>query len=205
MMNKISSWRFWVPLLFQSALILVVPAQAIYTHFSGKTIVLQTLPVDPYDLLRGRSLRLRYNISRVDALERLPGWETIVQSNRGEKQTAFRTGTRFYVILQAPAKAAEPGQPPRAWKPVAVSHDRPSDLPSDRVALEGKQSIYPWIDYGLETYYFPQEQGDEIKARIGQTLGNSNRERPFAVEVKVDSQGHAIPLSLWIGNNNYRF
>jgi len=33
-MNKLPSWRFWLPFFFQSALILMTPVQAIYTHLS---------------------------------------------------------------------------------------------------------------------------------------------------------------------------
>jgi uncharacterized membrane-anchored protein len=205
MMNKIPSWRFWVPLLFQSVLILVVPAQALYTHLVGKTIVLQTIPVDPYDPLRGYSQTLRYDISRVEMLKSLPGWDSVVQADNTEEQTNLQAGTRFYVILQAPTTSTQPGKPPRPWKPVAVSRDRPSDLPSDRVALEGKKSDYLWIDYGLETYYLPEDQREEINRQISQTLQNAGKERPFVVEVKVDSQGHAVPLSLWVSNTNYRF
>ncbi|HAA32846.1 MAG TPA: membrane-anchored protein, partial [Cyanobacteria bacterium UBA8553] len=65
-------WRFWVPLLFQTILILAVPAQALYTQLTGKTVILQTVPVDPYELLRGYSQTLRYDISRQDNLRKLP-------------------------------------------------------------------------------------------------------------------------------------
>jgi hypothetical protein len=33
-MNKLPSWRFWLPFFFQSALILITPIQTIYTHIS---------------------------------------------------------------------------------------------------------------------------------------------------------------------------
>ncbi|NET14750.1 MAG: GDYXXLXY domain-containing protein, partial [Okeania sp. SIO1H6] len=42
-------WRFILPLTVQLALILSIPAQAIYTTITGRTVVLQTVPVDPYD------------------------------------------------------------------------------------------------------------------------------------------------------------
>ena len=70
--RPISIWRFWAPLLFQTALILAVPAQAVYTQLTGKTVILQTIPVDPYELLRGYSQTLRYDISIQDNLRKLP-------------------------------------------------------------------------------------------------------------------------------------
>lgn len=38
-MNKLPSWRFWLPFFFQSALILITPIQAIYTHRSKESEV----------------------------------------------------------------------------------------------------------------------------------------------------------------------
>lgn len=90
------TWRLWVPLLLQTGLILAVPAQAFYTQITGKTVILKTIPVDPYDPLRGYSQTLNYEISRVDNLRSLPGWQELV------KQQA---GTRLYVILEAPESA----------------------------------------------------------------------------------------------------
>jgi uncharacterized membrane-anchored protein len=205
MSDKISSWRLWVPLLFQSVLILVAPAQAIYTQLTGKTIVLQTVPVDPYDLLRGYSQTLRYDISSIETLQKLSGWETIIASDRTEPITTLAPGTRFYVILQAPAKAAQPGERPRIWRPVAVSRDRPLNLPPDRIALQGVKSNYLWIDYGIETYYFPEGERNEMNDRIQGSGQNSGQQRPLAVEIKVDSGGKAVPISLWVGEKNYRF
>ncbi|MCU0532992.1 MAG: GDYXXLXY domain-containing protein [Hydrococcus sp. Prado102] len=205
MTNKVSSWRFWVPLIFQSVLILVAPAQAIYTQMTGKTIILQTVPVDPYDILRGYSQTLRYSISRIETLEALSGWNTIVGADNRDREGNLEPGARFYVILQAPEKAALSGQAPRPWKPVAVSRDRPTSLPPNRIAIQGEKSDYLWIDYGLETYYFPENQREEINAQINQTIPDSGQERPFVVEVKVDSQGRALPISLWIGEKNYNF
>ncbi|MGK7878272.1 MAG: GDYXXLXY domain-containing protein [Xenococcaceae cyanobacterium] len=203
--NPTPVWRFLVPLIFQAALILAVPAQAIYTHFSGRTVILQTIPVDPYDLLRGYSQTLRYDISRVYNLKNLPGWDTLVKQVRGEKGKSLPAGTRFYVILEAPTSSTSEGEPPQAWKPVAVSRDRPLDLSPNQVALQGKKSNYTWIDYGLETYYMPEDQRNDINAHISQTLGWSGQERPFVVEVKVDSQGKAAAVSLWVSDRNYRF
>ena len=72
-------WRFWIPLILQTALIAAVPAQAVYTHLTGRTVVLKTVPVDPYDLLRGYSQTLAYDISQPNNLKSLPGWKTIPQ------------------------------------------------------------------------------------------------------------------------------
>ena len=70
-------WRFAVPLLLQTALILAVPAQSAYTYFTGKTVILETRPVDPYDIMRGYYQTLSYKISDKETLKNLPGWEAV--------------------------------------------------------------------------------------------------------------------------------
>lgn len=42
---------------------------------------------------------------------------------------------------------------------------------------------------------------------INQAIGELQAQQPqsFVVEVKVDGQGHAVPISLWVGETNYRF
>ena len=75
--KRLPAWRLWVPLLLQIGLIAAVPATAVYTFMTGKTVVLQTAPVDPYDLLRGYYQVLSYDISDRTNLEKLPGWKDL--------------------------------------------------------------------------------------------------------------------------------
>ena len=221
-------WRFWVPLLFQTILILAVPAQALYTQLTGKTVILQTVPVDPYELLRGYSQTLRYDISRQDNLRKLPGWQELpTQPSDGNKLTFIKSGTRLYVILQAPASPTS-GELPQAWKPVAVTLKRPSQLPTNQVALQGLAQ-HGLVEYGLETYYIPEDQREQINADLGearltnpsqsqQTQASANstqspQKPPVVMEIRVDAQGNAVPISLWarVGKaskqtiRNYRF
>lgn len=201
-----SDWRFWVPLVAQTALILAIPTQAVYTHVTGTTVVLQTQPVDPYDLLRGYYVTLSYDISRPERLESLPGWATVqaaineANSPQGAS-SMFEGGTSFYVVLQAPQNPT--AQPPQPWQPVAVQRDRPANLPNNQVALQGTYR-YGRIIYGLEAYYIPEDQRIEINERIGQLQSASNTP-PFVVEVKVGGQGQSVPLGLWLEEQPYRF
>lgn len=199
--RSISPWRFWVPLLLQTALIMAVPAQAVYTHLTGKTAILQTAPVDPYDLLRGYSQTLRYDISRQDTLEKLPGWKELIKGKKDYEPFSL------YVILQAPTKQVNSARP-APWKPVGVSASPPSNLAADRIALKGRIN-YSVVTYGLETYYFPENRREQLNEDIGQAQQGQNLQQgkpvPFVVEVKVDAQGNAVPLSLWVRDRNYRF
>lgn len=199
-------WRFLLPIGFQILLILAVPAQAIYIHLAGRTVILQTVPVDPYDLLRGYSQTLRYNISNVDTLKQLSNRDNLLQEPEDDSLTPIPPKTTIYVILESPNFATAEGKPPLAWTPVAISSKLPTNLPANQLALRGERSRYsPWVDYGLETYYIPEDRREQINQEIAQLQQQSEAERTFLVEVKVDSRGNAVPVSLWLGDRYYRF
>ncbi len=95
-LSHLPIWRLWVPLLLQTGLILASPIQPFYTQVTGKTVILQTAPVDPYDPIRGYSQTLSYDISRVENLRSLPGGKELF---KGSKQnTDLPSETTFYVI-----------------------------------------------------------------------------------------------------------
>jgi uncharacterized membrane-anchored protein len=212
----IPSWRFWLPLCLQVVLVLSLPAQAIYTHLTGQIIVLQVAPVDPYDLLRGYSVTLSYDISRYATLEDLPGWEQLqapqpdagsVLPNPDPANANEIDNQIFYIILEAPEEVG--GEPPAPWTAVAVSRDRPSDLPPNQVSLQGRER-YGMATYGLERYYVPEDQITEVNEQISQLQRNVPMDDPdnlppIVVEAKVDAQGNAVPLSLWLGDREYRY
>lgn len=197
---KIPDWRFAVPLLLQTALILAVPAQAVYTHLTGTTIFLQTAPVDPYDLFQGYSVDLGYDISNPATLQKLPGWDTIRRQSPGTAAAPspeLIPGASFYLVLQASQSPTAEG--PGLWQPVQIYRDRPSELAANQVILKGRSTNGFSVAYGLETYYIPEEQREQINRDITQpNPGNSSK--PAIVEAKVDAQGNAIPISIWVSN-----
>ncbi len=208
--KRIPGWRLWIPLLLQIGLIAAVPAQAVYTFVTGKTVVLQTIPVDPYDFLRGYYQVLSYDISQDNNLDKLPGWKDLP----GEKIPCpsgivctnpetyhVKSGTSFYVILESPKDAANSGHP-KAWKAVRVSLENPSNLPPNQIALQGKYNGWR-MEYGLETYYMPENEREKVNQDIGEA--QRGKQQSFVVEVKVDKTGHAVPVSLWVRDRNYRF
>jgi uncharacterized membrane-anchored protein len=184
-------WRLWVPLLIQTVLILAIPIQYASTLATGKTVVLQTMPVDPYDLLRGYSQSLGYDISRLENLRNLPGGNTLKDGQPGS----------VYVVLQAPA-ATQASRPPQTWQPVRVSRDRPNQLAANQIAIKGQFNGWQII-YGLETYYMPEQQRDRLNQEIQQT--QSRNPRSMVVEAKVDASGNAVPVTLWVRDRDYRF
>lgn len=200
--TKIPLTYFLIPFLAQLLIILLIPSKSFYTYKTGQDVVIQTRPIDPYDLLRGYSQTLNYEISDVDNLRKLPG---------GKK---LNTGDTFYLTLQAPELSKK--TPPLPWTAVAINHDRPKNLAANQIALKGIISSYDLVKYGLETYYMPENQREKINQEI-QELGNqsnlNSQEQAFVVEIKVDRFGNSVPVSLWIralaepGSpvRNYRF
>lgn len=194
--KTIPVWKFWTPLLFQLILILAVPSQAFYTQITGTTAILQTAPVDPYDFFRGYYQTLSYDISGMDTLKALPGWQDVAQGAEYLPQ-----GTLIYVTLEPPKESAK-AQRPSAWKPIQVSAEYPDNLSKNQIALQGKSTGWN-IEYGLERYYMPESQREQINNTI--TEAQRNSQQSFVVEVKVNSQGKAIPVSLWVRDRNYKF
>lgn len=190
-------WRFWAPLLVQIALVVAVPAQNAYTFMTGTTVVLQTVPVDPYDLLRGYSQTLSYQVSDLSQLRQLPG---------GDALAGEGTAGRFYLVLQAPDTAGSSeasSKRPTPWQPQRLRRERPRDLAANQVALQGWITQTGRVRYGLESYYLPEDQ----RQQINQTIAQTQRRDPQALvaEVKVDSRGQAVPVRLWVQDRPYRF
>ncbi len=193
-------WRFAVPLVLQVGLVLALPAQSVYTHITGKTVILQTIPVDPYDPLRGYSQTLSYDISRLETLKKLPGWQEISKQQKNKNIDYLDSKIELYVVLESPPEGAK--QPPLAWKPVRVSSSSPTSLPANQIALKGRGAAN-MIRYGLETYYFPESQQQEINQAIMQA--QRGQKQSLVVEIKVNKGGDGVPVSLWVRDRNYRF
>lgn len=194
-------WRFAITLCAQFALIVGVPAQAMFTYFAGEPVILQTAPVDPYDLLRGYSQTLNYEISQVANLEKLPGWAEIQAELDTEEQDPSQP-ILIYVTLGSPETEMNQGIP-APWEPVAVGLNSPKDLAIDEVALAG-QLYYGQVTYGLERYYMPEDQKDGINEHIADINRRFPTDPPMVVEVRVRGN-QAVPATLWVGDRTYRF
>jgi len=183
-------WRFLVPFLLQLAIILIVPAKSAYTYNFGRQAVLQTIPVDPYDLLRGYSQTLTYNISSINSLKKFPGGDELAK------------GDIFYVILELNTATQTPPSPSKIIK---VVKELPQNLTKSQVALKGNATRYNRVNYGLETYYMPESQRNKINQEIRELDRDSQGKRPFVVEIRVDRWGNSVPVSLWLEDKQYTF
>lgn len=201
--KRLPSRRFWLAMLLQLGLILPVPLRNAYVAVAGETIVLDTMAVDPYDIFRGYSQTLAYQISDPDTFETLPGYEMVERLEERPAETAAQPPT-FYVLLEAPASPSDLSleQSPKTWQPVGVVRDRPANLPPQQIALRATHNGNA-ILYNLERYYMPEDQRDEINQTVQELQQSEVGE--VKVEVRVDRFGKAIPVGLWLGDRRYQF
>ncbi len=200
---------FWIAFGIQILLMATVPAQAIYTQVTGQSVILKTIPIDPYDPMRGYSTTLRYDISEVELLKTLPGWENLPKlledrpkglENKFVKPRRLKPGTAIYITLEQQQKS--PTNTWQPWKATAISAKFPEQRSPEKVILKGIVSSRNFatsqvVDYGLEIYYMPENRRNEVN--------NAIRDRKAVAEIKVDAQGHGIPLKLRVGDQEFEF
>lgn len=127
------------PFLYAIALQMAVLAGLgsfnMYVLTTGRTAVLKTIPVDPWDAFRGDYLALSYDISTI---------KTPIQ---------FKPGEQLFVVLSK-------GNPYCSVS--SVSRERPP-LSSHQLVLKGRVAyVYNnevHMHYGLERYYIPEGKG----------------------------------------------
>lgn len=144
-----------------------------HTLRTGKTVVLETVPVDPRDFLRGDYVVLRYKLSTLDLNQ--------IKSNKSN----YGRGENIYVELEPKGKF---------WEAVAV-YDKKKDV-VDRVFMRGKvKYCYDkklWVNYGIESYFVPEGEGRDIEKKM---RGNKSS---VTVEVIVDVAGSALIKKVYI-------
>lgn len=202
--SRIKGWRLWLPLTIQVLILSSIAVPPLMTEITGKTVILKTAPVDPYDPMRGYSQTLSYDISRRDTLSKLPGWKELPKESYGDY---LQPNTSFYIIMQAPKNPDNTS--PQPWKPIAIKLAlaktdrqafRPETLPPNQIAIKGKTNSWT-VQYGLETYYMPEDLRDQVNNEAN----TASRNNTSFVEIKVNAEGRAVPISLWLGKKNYRF
>jgi uncharacterized membrane-anchored protein len=199
-------WAIALPLVLQTLLIVAVPLQAALTALIGTTVILRTVPVDPYDPFRGYYTTLQYDISQRGVLSTLDGWEAI-QPNLEPSGTPqlLLPGQSFYVVLADQTQVENPsativGEP---WTPIRVTRDRPRDLPPHQIALQGTYRR-DRIVYGLERYYLPEAERLDLENRIRDAQSGEAQPR-FFVEVRIGPGGNAVPIALWLQGDRIEF
>lgn len=139
---------------------------------TGKTVLLETVPVDPRDFLRGDYVVLRYKISTI-VLQQI------------QRKSYCGQGEKVYVKL-------EPRE--RFWEAVAVKTKKP--VSDNGVYLKARvKYCYDEkleLNYGIESYFVPEGEGKDIEKNM---QGNKSS---VEVEVLVDTSGNAIIKKVFV-------
>ena len=146
---------------------------------TGRTVVLQTVPVDPRDLFKGEYVTLRYEISTIN---RNPDTSN---AKRYQLIGNFDEGDTAYVTLTRIGSSFVPWMPVQAREP----HEDAELFIKGRVTSSYTNAIT--IEYGIEQYFVPEgrgleiEQADDVKVRV-----KINRSGTAAIEeLIVDGEG----------------
>ena len=196
------AWRFTIAIAFQLAIVASIPIPKAIVIATGDTIYLQTRPIDPYDILRGRYVTLDYEIEQSSAISNLPGYLTPeqLQTTDGERPD------RIYLILEK--SKLDPNELDRnvsvnsviPWNAVEVAYRLPETLEEGQQLLSGQLSFHSsreWIDIGLGQYFIPESIGDALEKDIRQ-----HQEATLA-EVKVDRRGNSALMGIWVEERKY--
>ena len=121
----------------------------------GTEIVLETVPVDPRDLLRGDYVILSYPLSQIESAK-ISG--TVPPSD----------GAKPVYVALVPGEGGRHVFSRASWQPI-------SDLKPEEVLIAGKtpESFYMGtetvpLDYGIERYYVPEGEGKPIEDGVRQ-------------------------------------
>jgi uncharacterized membrane-anchored protein len=133
----------------------------------GVEVRLEVRPVDPMSLFAGRYISVPLAISRPDA-----------KHTRFEKD--LEPGSTVYVRL-------ERAQP--FWKAVEVTSRPPAE--PEAVFLEGVWNERERIEFGLDTFYIPQDGGDPSNLPLTLVVRVSPEGRGQIADLLVQGQSYA--------------
>ncbi|MBI2139291.1 GDYXXLXY domain-containing protein [Candidatus Woesearchaeota archaeon] len=101
---------------------------------TGKAVILKTLPVDPFDPLRGQYMAIRYEINTIPPIK------------------GANEGTTVYVLLRENEN--------KTWDYATASTERPKEGIFIKGNIEAVKKKEMTVKYGIEQYFF--ERGGQI-------------------------------------------
>ncbi len=172
----------WAAIALQVLLLAAMVGRHGYTLATGTPVLLETVPVDPWDFFRGRYVNLRYAISVLRSDE-----VTMVG-------TPYESGQRVWVTLR---------RGDQYWTAVRVSEERPQagpDLAVVRATVEsawqgGETGWVIHLRYGIERFYVPEDQGRTLE----------NPDGVLTVEAVVDAFGRAALRRVFLNGEPVRW
>lgn len=171
-----------VALLQTGAIGAIIAKRAIHLA-QGREILIDVIPVDPRDFLRGDYVRLSYSISSVNNLP-------------CDALKTTSAGVPVFVTLE---RKGEPEE--GKWAPVAASTAyRPLPESDAGIVLRGViQSCWPGhvshVTYGIESYFVPESTGGVIEG--------ATREGAVKAVISVDRHGNAAIKGLIVNGTRH--
>ncbi len=152
-----------------------------WTLSTGTRVLLETVPVDPRDLLRGDYVVLNYKIGTLDL------------TKINYKKQYYKPGEIIYVKLEPREKYWEAGE---------IREKK--YIEQDGVYIKAKvKSFYEHnlrLDYGINSYFVPEGRGKDIETSM--RSGSNNQ---VSVEVYIDRFGNAVLSKIYINDNEVKF
>ena len=167
---------FVLAIAVQLAILAAIPARRVMARNSGTMVTLKMRPVDPYDILSGYHMVIRYDISNI---RETPGWE----------DTSYRKGNVYVVLTE---------DPQGDWNAVSVHDEMPEDTPPGAVVIKGWRR-YSRVKYGIENFYIPEENRHEIEDDLRDNIEQAR------AEVAVGPDGTAALIRLRVGERVYDY
>ena len=208
--------RFLIPLVIQTAAMLIGAFSAVHTERNGELVTSETEPVNLSKFIRNSGNRVSYNISSFKSLEEIPGWEELpgtpvpcpqTNQTRNRQRNQCNPNAKLldpdltlYVILEPPT-TEETGEVPMPWVAVGLSGDRPTELGENQVMIKGR-SLEDLVEYEGEKFHLMRSQREEILETLDLTDQEEQLET-LMIQLKVNPRGYAVPVKLWIGDRNY--
>lgn len=141
-------WPIWVVVLSQLLILVAIPWQKIQARISGKQVILQTRPVDPYDIMSGYYVTLSYEVERTELKPPEGGNDGLV-----------------FLVLQKNAEG-------RPWTPVEIRLE-PGELSTNQAALmafrEGGYLDFP----GIKKLFLSEKQSKEVERLMEEAEGKA--------------------------------
>ncbi|MDD5259451.1 MAG: GDYXXLXY domain-containing protein [bacterium] len=160
------------------ALAIIISRERILS--TGQMIMLETIPVDPRDLLRGDYVILNYKISTID------------RSRVSSEPGSYTYGQPVNVNLEPVGKF---------WQPKAVwIKNKPSGGVNIKGLVRSSQGLSFNIEYGIESYFVPEGKGAGIETALRRNVSGK-----VAVEVAVDNSGRAMINRVLIDDRPVKF
>jgi uncharacterized membrane-anchored protein len=165
--------RRWGPLAavlgIQLAILVVIPYRRVEARLRGTEITLRTMPVDPYDVLSGYYVTLRYEVepTRADLVAQPYRWLTVARS--------------------------EPAWVGAGLSPAPREHASRPDTVELKIDPDARARGESCLIASACRFYIPEARREQVSAAMRETGGRA------LVDMRVDDDGNVALVRLRVG------